>query len=153
MHLRAYKIYKKRKRKIKIVLEMLKEVCSRLNLSFTFPGPSNQIFELNTFEYSFIQHLVFHHCGEYKTYVVKCVSNIFIDIRMSIICCVPQKIKRREGYKQGQREEAKTTSKKKQDWNTKKKIEPTMRFPCLLTGSKHTYAYGTCIALIIPTVA
>ena len=94
---------------------MLKDVCSQLNFSFTFPGSSNQIFELDTFEYSFIQHLVFHHCGEYKTYVVKCVSNIFIDIRMSIICCVPQKIKRREGYKQGKREEAKTARKKKQD--------------------------------------
>ena len=100
---------------------MLKDVCSQLNFSFTFPGSSNQIFELDTFEYSFIQHLVFHHCGEYKTYVVKCVSNIFIDIQMSIICCVPQKIKRSEGYKQGKREEAKTASKKKQDWNTKKK--------------------------------
>ena len=39
---------------------------------------------------------------------------------MSIICGVPQKIKRREGYKQVKREEAKMASKKEKDSATKK---------------------------------
>ena len=35
-----------------------------------FSGSSNQIFMLDAFVYSFIQHLVFHHCVECKTYAV-----------------------------------------------------------------------------------
>ena len=49
------------------------------------------------------------------------VSNVFIDIRMSIIRGVPQKIKRREGHKQEKREKAKMASKKEKDSNAKKK--------------------------------
>ena len=73
----------------------------------------------DAFECSFIQHLVFHHCVECKTYEVECVSNVFIDIQTSIICGVPQKIKTREGHKQDQREEAKMVSKKEKDSNVK----------------------------------
>ena len=74
------------------------------------------------FEYSFIQHLVYHHCVECKTYTMKCISNVFTDIRMSIICTVPQKLKRREGHTQYKREEVKMTNNKdkdsyaKEDW-------------------------------------
>ena len=75
---------------------------------------------LDVFEDSLIQHLVFHHCTECKTYVVECVSNVFIDIRVSIICGVLQKIKRRAGHKQDIREEAKMASKKEKDSNAKK---------------------------------
>ena len=105
---------------------------------------------LDVFENSFIQHLVFHHCTDCKIYVVECVSNVFIDIRMSVICGVLQKIKRRAGHKQDIREEAKMASKKERI-QMQKKIGPAMRFPCLLTSSKQTLAYGTCITLIIPT--
>ena len=86
----------------------------------TFSGSSNQIFMLGAFDWRFMQHLVFHHCIECKTYVVDCVSKVSIDIQMSIICGVPQKIKRREGYKQDKREEAKMASKKEKDSATKK---------------------------------
>ena len=48
---------------------------------------------------------------------MECVPNVFIDIRMSIICGVPQ---RREGHKQDKREEAKMSSKKEKDSNAKK---------------------------------
>ena len=116
----------------------------------TFYGSSNQIFILDAFEYSFIQHLVFHYCVEYKTYAVECNSNVFIDIRISIICGVPQKFKR-SGHKQDKREEAKMASKKEKDSN-EKKIGPTMRFSCLWACSTQTLGYGTCITLIIPTV-
>ena len=75
---------------------------------------------LDVFENSFIQHLVFHHCTDCKIYVVECVSNVFIDIRMSVICGVLQKIKRRAGHKQDIREEAKMASKKEKDSNAKK---------------------------------
>ena len=74
------------------------------------------------FEYSFIQHLVYHHCVECNTSTVKCTSNDFTDIRMSIICTVPQKLKRREGHTQDKREEVKMASNKdkdsyaKEDW-------------------------------------
>ena len=73
---------------------------------------------LDAFEYSFIQNLVFHHCIECKTYAVECVSNVFIDIQMSIICSMPRKIKR-EGHKQDKKE-AKMVSKKEKDLNAKK---------------------------------
>ena len=86
----------------------------------TFSGSSNQIFMSDTFEYSFTQHLIFHHCVECKTYAVECVSNVFNDIRMSVIYGVRQKIKRREGYKQDKREDAKMASKKEKDSNAKK---------------------------------
>ena len=68
-----------------------------LNQTFhpTFSGSSNQIFMLDAFECSFIQHLVFNHCDECKTYALECVSNVFTDIRMSIICGVPQKDKKK----------------------------------------------------------
>ena len=46
----------------------------------TFSGSLNQIFILDAFEYSLIQH-----CVEYETYAMECVSNVFIDIRMSMI--------------------------------------------------------------------
>ena len=85
----------------------------------TFSGSSNQIFILDALEYSFIQHLVFHYCFEYKTYAV-CVSNVFIDVRISIICGVSQNFKRREGHNQDKREEAKMASKKEKDSNGKK---------------------------------
>ena len=77
-----------------------------LNQTFhpTFSGSSNQVFMLDAFECSFIKHLVFNHCVECKTYALECVSNVFTDIRMSIICGVPQKIKRREGHRQDERE-------------------------------------------------
>ena len=126
---------------------------------------SNQIFMLYTFEYSFIQHLVFHHCVEYsfiqhlvihhcvecKSYAVECVLNVFIDIRMSIICGVPQKIKRREGHKQDKREEAKMASKKEKDSNAKK--DWTDDEISLLIDMLEANPYGTCITVIIPTVA
>ena len=41
---------------------------------------------------------------------MECVLNVFIDIRMSIFCGVPQKIKTGEGHKQNKREEAKMVS-------------------------------------------
>ena len=145
MHLRPYKIDKKKKKEdknrdgqcwMKFVLNqtfrptfsgssnqifMLDAFEFVLNQTFrpTFSGSSNQIFMLDAFEYSFIQHLVFHHCVECKAYAVECVSNVFIDIRMSIICGVPQKTKRREGHKQDKREEAKMACKKEKDSNTK----------------------------------
>lgn len=51
---------------------------------------------------------------------MECVSNVYIDIRMSIICAVPQKIKRRERHKQDKREETKMESKKEKYLNAKK---------------------------------
>ena len=45
-----------------------------------------------------------------KHYAVECILNVFIDIRMSIICGVPQKIKGGEGHKQDKREEVKMVS-------------------------------------------
>ena len=42
-----------------------------------------------------------------KNYAVECILNVFIDIRMSIICGVPQKIKGGEGHKKDKKEEAK----------------------------------------------
>ena len=86
----------------------------------TFSGSSNQILLLDALKYSFIQHLVFHHCFECKTYVVECVSNVFIDIQMSVICGMPLKIRRTEGHRQDKREEAKMASKKETDSNAKK---------------------------------
>ena len=86
----------------------------------TFSGLCNQISMLDGFEYSLIQHLVLCHWGGCKTSVVECVSNLFIDIRMSIICSVPQKIKRRECHKQDKREDTKMESKNKKDSNAKK---------------------------------
>ena len=86
----------------------------------TFSGSSNQLFMLDKFEYSFIQHLFFHHCVGCKKYAVESVSNVFIDIRRSIICGVSHKIKRREGHKQDKRERAKMASKKEKDSNAKK---------------------------------
>ena len=68
MHLRANKIYKKES------LKFVQTFCP------IFSGSSNQIFMLDAFEYSFIQHLVFHHCVESKRYTVECVSNVFIGI-------------------------------------------------------------------------
>ena len=85
----------------------------------TFSGSSNQIFILDAFDCSFIQHFVFHYCVEYKTYAVEGNSNVFIDIRISIICGVPQKFQRR-AHKQDKREEAKMASKKEKDSNEKK---------------------------------
>ena len=86
----------------------------------TFSGSSNQIFMLVALEYSFILHLVFHHCAESKTYAMECFSNDFIELRMSIICGVPRKIKRREGFKQNKKEEARMVKKKEKDSNIKK---------------------------------
>ena len=85
-----------------------------------FSGSCNQIFMLDGFEYSLIQHLVLCHWVQCRKSVAECVSNVFIDIRMSIICSVPQKIKRREGHKQDKREDAKMESKNKKDSNAKK---------------------------------
>ena len=48
------------------------------------------------------------------------VSNVFIDIWMSIICGVLQKVKRWKGHKQDKREEAKATIKKEKNPNPKK---------------------------------
>ena len=127
MHLRASKIYKKKKKedKNRVGRSWMKFV---LDQTFhpTFSGSSNQIFMLDTsFEYSFIQHLVFLHWVEYKTYAVECVSNVFIDIRMSVICGVTQKIKRREGHKQDKREEAKMASKREfNGFKSKKRLDP-----------------------------
>ena len=45
-----------------------------------FFGASNEIFMLDAFSYSFIQHLHFHRCVERKTYIAKCISNSFINI-------------------------------------------------------------------------
>ena len=97
---------------------------------------SNQIFMLYTFEYSFIQHLVFHHCVECKSYAVECVLNVFVDIRMSIIWRATKNQKKRRSQ---------TRREKKQKWRLRKKriqmqkkIGPTMRFPWLLTCSKQT---------------
>ena len=50
------------------------------------------------------------------------VSKVFIDIRMSVISGVPQKIKRRNGRKPDKREEAKTASKNEKDSNAKHKM-------------------------------
>ena len=50
------------------------------------------------------------------------VSKVFIDIRMSVISGMPQKIKRRKGHKPDKREEAKTASKKEKDSNAKHKM-------------------------------
>ena len=86
----------------------------------TLSGSSNQIFMLDAFEYSFIQHLVFRHRVECKTYALECVSNVLIDIRILTICGVPQKVKRKEGDKQEKREEAKMASKREKDSNLKK---------------------------------
>ena len=86
----------------------------------TFSGSSNQIFMLVALEYSFILHLVFHHCAESKTYAMECFLNDFIELRMSIICGVPRKIKRREGFKQNKKEEARMVKKKEKDSNIKK---------------------------------
>ena len=63
----------------------------------TFSGSSNQLFMLDAFECSFIKHLVFNHCVDCKTYALERVSNVFTDIRMSIICGVPQKDKKKRG--------------------------------------------------------
>ena len=49
-----------------------------------------------------------------------CVSNVFIDVRISIICGVSQNFKRRECQKQDKREKAKIASKKEKDSNGKK---------------------------------
>ena len=100
MHSRSCKILKKKKKEDKNQVGQC-WVKFVLDQAFrpTFSGSSNHIFMLHAFEYSSIQHLVFHHCVECKTYEVDYVSNTFIDIRMSIICGVPQKIKRREGHK------------------------------------------------------
>ena len=84
-----------------------------------FSGSSNQIFMWDAFVYSFIQHLVFRHCVECKTYVVESVSNVFIDIQISMTCGVQQKTKRREGHKEDRREGAKMASKKEKDSNAK----------------------------------
>ena len=65
---------------------------------------------------------------------------------------MPQKIKRKEVHEQDKRDEAKIASKKEKDLNGKK-IKSTMRFPYLLTCSKQNLVYGTCIILIITTVA
>ena len=100
----------------------------------TFFGSSNQIFMLDEFAYSFIQHLDFHRCVEWKTYMAECISNGFINIWKSIICGMPQKIKTREGHKQGKREEVKIAVRKK-GIQMVEKIGTTMRFPCLLTCS------------------
>ena len=73
----------------------------------TFSVSSNQIFMLDAFEHSSIQHLVFLHWVDWKTYALECVLNDVNDIRMSMICGVPQKIKRREDNRQEKSEEAK----------------------------------------------
>ena len=86
----------------------------------TFSCSPNQIFKLDTFEFSFIQHLVFYQCADSKLYAVERVSNVFIDIWMSIICGVLQKVKRWKGHKQDKREEAKATIKKEKNPNPKK---------------------------------
>ena len=52
--------------------------------------------------------------------MVECVSNIFIDIGMSIIWGLAEKIKRTGGNKQDKKEEAKMASKKEKDSNAKK---------------------------------
>ena len=61
----SLKIYNKKKKKKK------KTRVGRVVLDQTFHpilyGSSKQIFMLDTFEYSFIQHLAFHHCVECKT--------------------------------------------------------------------------------------
>ena len=80
---------------------------------------------------STVSYNIFHYCIECKTCVVECIPNVFIDVRMSIICGVPQKIKRREGQKQDKRKEAKMASKKVKD-SKQKKTGATMRFPCLM---------------------
>ena len=107
---------------------------------------------LDVFGYSFIQHLAFPYCVECKAYAVECVSNVFINIWMSIVCGVPQKIKRRKGCKPDKREEAKMASKTEKGSNAKI-TGPMMRVSCLLTCSKQTLAYGTCITPIIPILA
>ena len=66
------------------------------------------------------RHLVLHHCVECITFAAECVSKVFIDIRMSIICGVPQKVKRRKVHKQDKREDAKMASKKEKDSHAKK---------------------------------
>ena len=48
------------------------------------------------------------------------VFKVFIDIRMSITCGVPQKMKRREGHKQNKKERAKIVNKKEKDSNANK---------------------------------
>lgn len=108
----------------------------------TFSVSSNQIFMLDAFEHSSIQHLVFLHWVDWKTYALECVLNVVNDIRMSMICGVPQKIKRRKGFKPDNREEAKMASKTEKGSNAKK-TGPMMRFSCLLTCSKQALAYGT----------
>ena len=119
MHLRAYKIYKngKKEDKNRVGRCWIKFV---LDQAFrpTFSGSSNQIFMLDVFESSVIQHLFFFIAC--KTYAVECVSNVFIDIWMSMICGVPQKVKRREGHKEDKREEVKLASKKEKDSNAKR---------------------------------
>ena len=119
MVLRAYKIYWETKKKKKIVLDDVRRSLFLLKLFV-------QLFLFHPIRFScwmylsFIQHLVFHHRVECKTYPMECVSNVYIDIRMSIICAVPQKIKRREGHKQDKREETKMESKKEKYLNAKK---------------------------------
>ena len=139
MHLRAYKN--------RVRLCWMKFV---LNQAFrpTFSGSSNQIFMMNAFEYSFIQHLVYHHCAECKSYAVECVSNVFIDIRMSIVCGVPQKITRRKDCKQDQREEARLVSKREKDSNARKDwTEDKISLPIDILKTS-AFAYGTCILII-----
>ena len=65
---------------------------------------------LDAFEHSFIQHLVFHCCVECRTYSVECVLNVFISIRMPIICGLSQK-----GHRQNKRKETKMAIKKGKD--------------------------------------
>ena len=64
---------------------------------------------------------------------------------------MPQKIKRREGHKQDKREEAKMVSKKEKDSNAKK--DWTDDEISLLIDMLEANPYGTCITVIIPTVA
>ena len=153
MHLRAYKCIKKKEKEVKNCVGWC-WIKFGLDQTFRpiFSISSNQIFMLDAFGYSFIQHLAFHYCVECKAYAVECVSNVFINIWMSIVCGVPQKIKRRKGCKPDKREEAKMASKTEKGSNAKK-TGPMMRFSCLLTCSKQALAYGTCITPIIPILA
>ena len=98
------------------------------------------------------RHLVLHHCVECITYAAECVSKVFIDIRMSIICGVPQKVKE-EKFTNKTREKTQKWRVRKKRIHMQKKKGTMLRFPCLLTCSKQTLAYGTCITLITPTVA
>ena len=98
---------------------MLGEVCSWSNFSSNIFWLIQADFHFGWIWEQFHPIVVFQHCVECKTYAVECVSTVFIDIWLSIICGVPQKVKRREGHKQEKREGAKIACKKEKNSNTK----------------------------------